>query len=100
MEFKIECPCCNQHYSVDDSFVGQKVECSVCEKEFVVSKSKDTIQKGNKNTQNYFSDYFAMKEKTNTPNVSRKNNQERKDCCQPRRNNRKGIVTLSYIAPR
>lgn len=36
MEFKIECPWCNQHYSVDESFIGQKVECSVCEKEFTV----------------------------------------------------------------
>ena len=38
MEFKIECPWCNQHYSVDESFVGQTVECSVCEKEFTVRK--------------------------------------------------------------
>ena len=36
MEFKIECPWCNQHYSVDESYVGQKVECSVCGKEFTV----------------------------------------------------------------
>ena len=39
MEIKIECPWCNQHYSVDDSFVGQTVECSVCGKEFTVRKS-------------------------------------------------------------
>ena len=39
MEFKIECPWCNQHYSVDDSFVGQTVECSVCEKKFTVRRA-------------------------------------------------------------
>ena len=38
MEFKIECPWCNQHYSVDESFFGQTVKCSVCEKEFTVRK--------------------------------------------------------------
>jgi len=42
MEFKIECPWCNQHYSVDESLVGQKVECSVCEKEFVVRRPNDS----------------------------------------------------------
>jgi hypothetical protein len=41
MEFKIECPWCNQHYSVDDSFVGQTVKCSVCEKDFIVRKAND-----------------------------------------------------------
>lgn len=41
MEFKIECPWCNQHYSVDESLIGQKVECSVCEKEFTVRKPND-----------------------------------------------------------
>ena len=41
MEFKIECPWCNQHYSVDESFIGQKVNCSVCEKEFTVRKPND-----------------------------------------------------------
>lgn len=38
MEFKIECPWCNQHYSVDDSFIGQNVECSVCGRQFTVRK--------------------------------------------------------------
>lgn len=37
MEIKIECPWCNQEYSVDESFVGQKVECTVCNKKFVVN---------------------------------------------------------------
>ena len=36
MEIKIECPWCNQNYSIDGSLIGQKVECSICEKEFVV----------------------------------------------------------------
>lgn len=44
MEFKIECPWCNQHYSVDESFIGQKVECSVCEKEFIVGKPNISVQ--------------------------------------------------------
>lgn len=43
MEFKIECPWCNQHYSVDDSLIGQNVECSVCEKEFTVRKPDNNI---------------------------------------------------------
>jgi len=38
MEFKIECPWCKQHYSVDDSFVGQTIECSVCKNEFTVGR--------------------------------------------------------------
>ena len=42
MEFKIECPWCNQHYSVDDSFVGQKVECSICGNSFTV-ETKNVI---------------------------------------------------------
>lgn len=36
MEIKTECPWCKQHYSVDESFVGQNVECSVCGKQFEV----------------------------------------------------------------
>ena len=43
MEFKIECPWCNQHYSVDESFVGQTVECSVCETKFIVRKPKPRL---------------------------------------------------------
>ena len=44
MEIKIECPWCNQHYSVDESYVGQKVECSVCNKEFVVRFQNISVQ--------------------------------------------------------
>ena len=42
MEFKIECPWCKQHYSVDDSFVGQKIECSVCGRYFTVGNPPDS----------------------------------------------------------
>ena len=42
MEIKIECPWCNQKYSVDESLNGQKVECSVCEKEFIVRNPNDS----------------------------------------------------------
>ena len=41
MEFKIECPWCKQHYSVDYSFIGQNIECSVCKMEFTVRKPND-----------------------------------------------------------
>ena len=33
---KIKCPSCSQHYSVDVSFIGQNVECSVCGNSFTV----------------------------------------------------------------
>ena len=33
---KIECPTCNQHYSVDVSIIGHNVECSVCGNTFQV----------------------------------------------------------------
>lgn len=36
MEFTIECPKCNQHYSVTESFIGQIVECSVCGNTFAL----------------------------------------------------------------
>ena len=39
---KIECPSCNQHYSVDVSFVGQKVECTVCGNSFTL-RSRNVI---------------------------------------------------------
>jgi len=42
MEFKIECPWCKQHYSVDDSFVGQNVNCSICGKTFTVGNPYDS----------------------------------------------------------
>ena len=51
MEFKIECPWCNQHYSVDDSFIGQNVECSVCGKQFIVNKPTVSAQAIEKTTE-------------------------------------------------
>ena len=96
MEFKIECPWCNQHYSVDESLVGQKVECSVCEKEFVVRKPNDTLQKGNKDTQNNLTDYFSKKEKTKYPKDSPNQNQARKVFIPPKIIPRV-IVALSSI---
>ena len=42
---KIECPSCSQHYSVDVSFVGQNVECSVCGNSFTVG-TKNVISWG------------------------------------------------------
>lgn len=54
MEFKIECPWCNQHYSVDDSFIGQNVECSVCGKEFVVRRPNDSVLDKNTKTTDSF----------------------------------------------
>jgi len=68
MEFKIECPWCNQHYSVDESFVGQNVKCSVCGKAFKVNYSYDNIDNPSLKKQNYFS--HTQQEKTNKANVS------------------------------
>ena len=70
MEFKIECPWCNQHYSVDDSFVGQTVECSVCGKEFVVKKPNDPVVVVKPKTE----DSFHKEKETNKPNVSPNHN--------------------------
>ena len=68
MEFKIECPWCNQHYSVDDSFIGQNVECSVCGRPFTVRKptvSVSTIEKtteySSNQTHNTEKKTFALK---------------------------------------
>lgn len=50
MELKIECPSCNQHYSVDESFIGQTVECSVCGKEFTVRYPSDSTTQAKQST--------------------------------------------------
>lgn len=70
MELKIECPWCNQHYSVDESFIGQNVECSVCEKEFVVRKPNNPIVSESDKKTDYFLDYFSKQKETNGQNVS------------------------------
>ena len=66
MDIKIECPWCNQHYSVDESYVGQKVECSVCEKEFVVSFPNNPVPE--KRTNN--AGYYPKQEITNETTIS------------------------------
>lgn len=66
MDIKIECPWCNQHYSVDESFVGQKVECSVCEKEFVVSFPNNFVPKERTNN----AGYYHKQEITNETTIS------------------------------
>ena len=96
MEIKIECPWCNQHYSVDESFIGQKVECSVCEKEFVVSKPKESVPKEKPHTTDYFSDYFSKKENANSSNVSLNQNQK-KQALIPKRIIPKVIVAFSAL---
>lgn len=70
MEFKIECPWCNQHYSVDESFIDQTVECSVCEKEFTVRKPKELITSVSDKKTDYFLDYFSKQKETNEKNAS------------------------------
>lgn len=32
---KIECPHCEQHYEIDDEYIGQIIECQKCKQEFV-----------------------------------------------------------------
>ncbi len=38
MSIKIECPSCKQHYSVDESIIGEEVECATCNKVFMAKK--------------------------------------------------------------
>lgn len=35
---KTECPHCGQHFEIDDQYEGQAVECSTCNREFIVAK--------------------------------------------------------------
>jgi TPR repeat protein len=74
MEIKIECPWCNQHYSVDESFVGQTVECSVCEKEFVVRKPNNPVTVAKTKTV----DAYIKNKKTNKPSVSANQNSKKR----------------------
>lgn len=74
MEFKIKCPWCNQHYSVDDSFVGQTVECSVCEKEFVVRKPNNPVTVAKTKTV----DSYIKNKKTNKPSGSANQNSKKR----------------------
>ena len=88
MEFKIECPWCNQHYSVDESFVGQKVECSVCEKEFVVKKPNISVAVAKTKTV----DFYLQKKKTNKPSVSANQKPRKRDSLS------NGIIKRGIIA--
>ena len=38
MSIKIECPSCKQQYSVEESLLGEEVECAVCNTTFVAKK--------------------------------------------------------------
>ena len=38
MNIKIECPSCKQRYSVDESIIGEEVECAACNKVFMATK--------------------------------------------------------------
>ena len=40
---KICCPNCNQPYGVDDTIIGEKVECSICNTVFVARNKDDVI---------------------------------------------------------
>ena len=93
MEFKIECPWCNQHYSVDESFVGQKVECSVCEKEFVVKNPNDPIAVAIIKTV----DFYLKKKKTNKPTVSANQN-SRKRISLSKSIIKRGIIAFAVLA--
>ena len=93
MEFKIECPWCNQHYSVDESFVGQRVECSVCEKDFVVKYPNDSISTTNIATANCFS----QERETDNRVVSCDYNAEEKAFLS-KRTVRKRFITISVLA--
>ena len=66
MEINIECPWCNQHYSVDESFIGQNVECAVCEKQFIVKKPDDPASA----SENEPASPSSLQEETDTPDVS------------------------------
>ena len=65
MEINIECPWCNQHYSVDESFIGQNVECAVCEKQFIVRNPDDSAPA----SENEPASPSSPEEKPNPPDV-------------------------------
>ena len=96
MEFKIECPWCNQHYSVDESFIGQNVECSVCEKTFIVRNPNDSVPKEKPKTADLSLNYFSKQEGSNIPNASE--NKKREIVFFPKSNVRKGIIVIASVA--
>ena len=92
MEFKIECPWCNQHYSVDDSFIGQNVECSVCGKEFIVRKPNDPVTVAKTKTVDSY-----LKKKNNKPRVSA-NQTSRKGISLSKGIIKRGIIAFAVFA--
>ena len=93
MEFKIECPWCNQHYSVDDSFVGETVACSICGKEFIVKKSNDPVSAAKTKTV----DSYLKNTKTNKPSFSEKQNL-RKRFSLSKGTIKRGIIAFAVLA--
>lgn len=91
MEFKIECPWCHQHYSADESFVGQTIECSVCGKEFTVRHPNNLVVAKPDTT-----DYFSEQEITDDQNISQDFNPKRKTFL-PKSIIRKGILVIAVF---
>ena len=60
---KIECPSCNQHYSADVSFIGQKVECSVCGNSFTLG-TKNVISGNAEHQETHFTQKQQPTQKT------------------------------------
>ena len=100
MEIKIECPWCNQHYSVDESFIGQNVECSVCGKQFAVRKTPVSTPPSSSNssdtkaTESFRTSFAAASENRTVDDFSNESipTKQRDPVAK-----RKGIITLSII---
>lgn len=92
MEFKIVCPWCNQHYSVDESFVGQNVECSVCKKAFIVKNPNDSVLKEIYKA----TDFFPKQNNANKTSVFQKNNLQEKANIS-KKHLRNGIIVFASL---
>ena len=87
MEFKIECPWCHQHYSVDDSFVGQNVECSVCGKVFTAKYPNDSTAEAALNP----AENSIKQEKEDTSTISQ-DYSPKEPASERKKNIRKGFI--------
>ncbi len=76
MEIKIECPWCKQHYSVEESFIGQNVECSVCNKQFEVKKPNGSVLSSNNSMAGISSMQKDSSQRTATVNGGKPNNKK------------------------
>ena len=94
MEFKIECPWCNQHYSVDESLIGQKVECTVCEKEFIVRTPNGPVPKSTNNKTNHS---IHQKERRNVVDLCKSNEERIPSYNQLRTELRKTIIIFAAL---